>query len=76
MYKTGVTHYFSTEKARKELGYVPAVQNDLSGVVQYYKNTGHMHYPQSSKSLLYYVVNVLIGLFIASMIMSYLPYVK
>ncbi|KAK7501015.1 hypothetical protein BaRGS_00007895 [Batillaria attramentaria] len=76
VYKTGVTHYFSTEKARKHLGYVPTVQNDLSGVVQYYRNTGHVRQAGSSSSLVYYIVNILLGLFIASMIMSYLPLVK
>ncbi|PVD38792.1 hypothetical protein C0Q70_01415 [Pomacea canaliculata] len=30
VYKTGVTHYFSTQKAKRELGYVPIVQNDVS----------------------------------------------
>lgn len=33
LYKTGVTHYFSIEKARKLLGYEPVKPNDLSDVV-------------------------------------------
>ncbi|KAL8586859.1 hypothetical protein ACOMHN_052735 [Nucella lapillus] len=76
VYKTGITHYFSTAKAGRDLGYVPTIQNDLSGVVQYYKNAGRMRHAASSKSALYYVVNILLGLFIASMIMSFLPSVK
>lgn len=40
VYKTGVTHYFSIEKARKELGYVPRTNpNDLSQVIAMYQST-------------------------------------
>ncbi|GAU97375.1 hypothetical protein RvY_08686 [Ramazzottius varieornatus] len=40
VYKTGVTHYFSIEKARKELGYVPRTHpNDLSQVIAMYQST-------------------------------------
>ena len=76
VYKTGVTHYFSVEKARKDLGYNPTVQNDLSGVVKHYRAAGHMHSTGGVKTAVYYLVNVLLGLFIASMIMSFLPYAK
>lgn len=76
VYKTGVTHYFSTEKAHRDLGYTPTIQNDMSGVVQYYRKTGHVKQAGSSRSLVYYIVNVLLGLFIASVILSYLPGVK
>ena len=37
VYKTGVTHYFSNSKAEKILGYEPTKPNDLTEVVQYYK---------------------------------------
>lgn len=30
VYKTGVTHYFSIQKARQELGYKPTKQNEIS----------------------------------------------
>lgn len=33
LYKTGVTHHFSVEKARKELDYHPSRPNDLSDIV-------------------------------------------
>lgn len=40
VYKTGVTHYFSLEKARKELGYEPQAF-DLQEVVEWFKAHGH-----------------------------------
>ncbi|XP_074144327.1 short-chain dehydrogenase/reductase family 42E member 1 [Sminthopsis crassicaudata] len=40
VYKTGVTHYFSMEKARKELGYEPQ-PFDLKEVVDWFKAEGH-----------------------------------
>ncbi|XP_067396257.1 short-chain dehydrogenase/reductase family 42E member 1 [Emydura macquarii macquarii] len=40
VYKTGVTHYFSIEKARKELGYEPK-QFSLTEVVEWFKSRGH-----------------------------------
>ncbi|XP_076447537.1 short-chain dehydrogenase/reductase family 42E member 1-like [Babylonia areolata] len=76
VYKTGVTHYFSTEKARRDLGFVPSVQNDLSGVVKHYRTTGHMRGAGSSTSSLYWLVNVLLALAFAALIMSFLPSAK
>ncbi|XP_062818069.1 short-chain dehydrogenase/reductase family 42E member 1 isoform X2 [Anolis carolinensis] len=40
VYKTGVTHYFSTEKARRELGYEPR-QHGLEDVVRWFRSRGH-----------------------------------
>ncbi|XP_062966166.1 short-chain dehydrogenase/reductase family 42E member 1 [Cynocephalus volans] len=40
VYKTGVTHYFSLEKAKKELGYEPQ-PFDLQDVVEWFKAHGH-----------------------------------
>ncbi|NXA45543.1 D42E1 reductase, partial [Nothocercus julius] len=39
VYKTGVTHYFSMEKARKELGYKPQ-QFNLNEVVEWFRCRG------------------------------------
>ncbi|GFR84328.1 short-chain dehydrogenase/reductase family 42E member 1-like [Elysia marginata] len=72
VYKTGVTHYFSTEAARNDLGYNPTVQNDLSGVVTFYKKLGRVKGHQSS-TLLYYVVNIIIIFLIYMAIMFFLP---
>lgn len=40
VYKTGVTHYFSMEKAKKELGY-QAQPYSLQEVVEWFKHFGH-----------------------------------
>ncbi|NXY81566.1 D42E1 reductase, partial [Alcedo cyanopectus] len=40
VYKTGVTHYFSMEKARRELGYDPQ-QYSLNEVVEWFRSQGH-----------------------------------
>ncbi|NXI60749.1 D42E1 reductase, partial [Chloroceryle aenea] len=40
VYKTGVTHYFSLEKARKELGYEPR-QYSLTDVVEWFRSQGY-----------------------------------
>ncbi|XP_045295813.1 short-chain dehydrogenase/reductase family 42E member 1 [Leopardus geoffroyi] len=44
VYKTGVTHYFSLEKAKKELGY-EAQPFDLQEVVDWFKAHGHGRSP-------------------------------
>ena len=76
VYKTGITHYFSIEKARRELGYTPTIQNDMSRVVQHYINTGHKKHTTKRETFLYWIVNVLIGAVFAVVLMSYLPIIK
>lgn len=49
VYKTGVTHYFSLEKAKKELGY-EAQPFDLQKVVEWFKAHGHGRSPGSHDS--------------------------
>lgn len=49
VYKTGVTHYFSLEKAKKELGYEPRPFN-LQEVVEWFKAHGHGRRPGSHDS--------------------------
>jgi len=41
VYKTGVTHFFSTARAKHDLGYNPIVQNDLSSAVEWFIERGH-----------------------------------
>ncbi|KAK3778614.1 hypothetical protein RRG08_010911 [Elysia crispata] len=72
VYKTGVTHYFSTEAASRDLGYRPTVQNDLSGVVTFYRKLGRVKGHQSS-TLVYYAVNMIIIFLIYTVIMFLLP---
>ncbi|KAF6079358.1 short chain dehydrogenase/reductase family 42E, member 1 [Phyllostomus discolor] len=49
VYKTGVTHYFSLEKAKKELGY-EAQPFDLQEVVKWFQDRGHGRSPGSRDS--------------------------
>ncbi|XP_003461183.1 short-chain dehydrogenase/reductase family 42E member 1 [Cavia porcellus] len=49
VYKTGVTHYFSLEKAKKELGY-EAQPFDLQEVVDWFKAHGHGRSPGNGGS--------------------------
>lgn len=56
VYKTAVTHYFSLEKAKKELGY-EAQPFDLQEVVEWFKAHGHGRSPgrqDSEFSLVWY----------------------
>ncbi|XP_019361022.1 PREDICTED: short-chain dehydrogenase/reductase family 42E member 1 [Gavialis gangeticus] len=71
VYKTGITHYFSMEKARKELGYTPE-QFNLNEVVEWFKSRGH------GRKLRNYTVKDLIRdgglvLLLAALVLSWLP---
>ncbi|XP_053904503.1 short-chain dehydrogenase/reductase family 42E member 1 [Malaclemys terrapin pileata] len=71
VYKTGVTHYFSMEKARKELGYKPE-QFSLTEVVEWFKAQGH------GRKLRIYTIKHLIRdggliLLLAAVVLSWLP---
>lgn len=77
VYKTGVTHTFSISKARKELGYKPSIQNDISKVVQHYINTGHKKQQDvKQSSVIYWLFNIAVAGLIFMLLMSYLPLVK
>ncbi|XP_006888867.1 PREDICTED: short-chain dehydrogenase/reductase family 42E member 1 [Elephantulus edwardii] len=49
VYKSGVTHYFSLDKARRELGY-EAQPFSLEEVVEWFRARGHGRQPQSPAS--------------------------
>ncbi|KAG9474928.1 short-chain dehydrogenase/reductase family 42E member 1 [Eleutherodactylus coqui] len=49
VYKTGVTHYFSTDKAKKELGYEPE-SFTMQEVVEWYRARGYGKNNQKGKS--------------------------
>ncbi|BFZ17471.1 hypothetical protein BsWGS_20510 [Bradybaena similaris] len=72
VYKTGVTHYFSIKNATNDLNYQPTIQNDLTGVVAYYKKLGRVKGHQSSL-ILYYFVNAIIIFFIYNLFIFILP---
>ncbi|XP_028294906.1 short-chain dehydrogenase/reductase family 42E member 1 [Gouania willdenowi] len=48
VYKTGVTHYFSMDKAKTELGYQPQ-EHSLDEVVQWFRSRGHGRKHQRSR---------------------------
>uniref|UniRef100_A0A4X1T2D0 3-beta hydroxysteroid dehydrogenase/isomerase domain-containing protein n=1 Tax=Sus scrofa TaxID=9823 RepID=A0A4X1T2D0_PIG len=72
VYKTAVTHYFSLEKAKKELGY-EAQPFDLQEVVEWFKAHGHGRSPgrqDSEFSLVWY--GLLVSLLIIA-VLTWLP---
>ncbi|KAF6028060.1 SDR42E1 [Bugula neritina] len=73
VYKTGQTHYFSIEKARKDLNYEPQFQNDMHTVSEEYKTppTNSMRKHGTSCSSIF--ISILLGILIFSLIMSLLP---
>ncbi|EDO48345.1 predicted protein [Nematostella vectensis] len=76
VHKTGVTHYFSIAKARSHFQYTPKV-HDLSGVVKHFREQGRgRRLRKAGSGLWYHVVNVIIGLFFASLLFSFLPTIE
>lgn len=73
VYKTGVTHYFSMEKAKVELSYEPQEHN-LDEVVQWFRSRGHGR--KSHSSFLYrFVLDVLYVAAFVAVALSLLPLV-
>ncbi|KAM9764590.1 short-chain dehydrogenase/reductase family 42E member 1 [Menidia menidia] len=73
VYKTGVTHYFSMEKARAELGYEPQEHN-LDEVVQWFRSRGHGKKRPSSLSSRFFLDILFVSALIA-VALSFLPVV-
>ncbi|XP_012585892.1 PREDICTED: short-chain dehydrogenase/reductase family 42E member 1 isoform X2 [Condylura cristata] len=71
VYKTGVTHYFSLEKARRELGY-EAQSFDLQEVVEWFKAHGHGRSP-STHDLEPLVCSGLCFLLLVIVVLAWLP---
>ncbi|XP_076851289.1 short-chain dehydrogenase/reductase family 42E member 1 [Brachyhypopomus gauderio] len=73
VYKTGVTHYFSTTKARVELGYEPREYN-LDEVVEWFRVRGHgrQHTASPAKRL---AMSVLLLAACGALALSFLPLV-
>ncbi|XP_001508136.1 short-chain dehydrogenase/reductase family 42E member 1 [Ornithorhynchus anatinus] len=71
VYKTGVTHYFSLEKARRELGYEAQVF-DFREVVEWFKAQGHGRKLKvcSLKDLFW---NGVLVLLLATVVLAWLP---
>ncbi|KAL7870218.1 hypothetical protein SRHO_G00077150 [Serrasalmus rhombeus] len=73
VYKTGVTHYFSMDKAKAELGYDPRVY-DLKEAVEWFRSRGHgrKHAASPVKKL---ILDALLFLIVGALILSFLPVV-
>ncbi|XP_008572221.1 PREDICTED: short-chain dehydrogenase/reductase family 42E member 1 [Galeopterus variegatus] len=71
VYKTGVTHYFSLEKAKKELGYEPQ-PFDLQEVVEWFKARGHGRSPGAGDSVCL-LWNGLLVLLLVIAVLTWLP---
>lgn len=74
VYKTGVTHYFSNDKAKKDMGYSPTVQNDMQEAVQWFIDRGHSKPKKSFIKQLF--VDICLAVIFAMFIMSFLPIVR
>ncbi|XP_038662261.1 short-chain dehydrogenase/reductase family 42E member 1 isoform X1 [Scyliorhinus canicula] len=74
VYKTGVTHYFSLQKARKELGYNPQEQS-LIEVVKWFKDRGHGR-KISRFNIKCFIWDVIFVMLLSAVIMSWLPVVS
>lgn len=71
VYKTGVTHYFSLEKAKKELGYEPQLF-DLQEVVDWFRAHGHGRSPGNGDST-FLLWNGLLILLLVLSVFTWLP---
>uniref|UniRef100_UPI00398F4570 short-chain dehydrogenase/reductase family 42E member 1 isoform X1 n=1 Tax=Pristiophorus japonicus TaxID=55135 RepID=UPI00398F4570 len=74
VYKTGVTHYFSLQKARKELGYNPQ-EHSLSEIVEWFKARGHGR-KLTTYSVKRFLWDVIFLMLLSAVIMSWLPVVS
>ncbi|XP_051953562.1 short-chain dehydrogenase/reductase family 42E member 1 [Xyrauchen texanus] len=73
VYKTGVTHYFSMQKAQDELGYKPE-EYDLEEVVQWFRSKGHGK-KRTQSSIKKLILDVVLIVAFAAIALSCLPVV-
>jgi len=68
VYKTGVTHYFSCDKAKMHFGYSPVQPNDISDAIQYFKEqkqeNGSENEENSITNLISFVIVIVIVIFL------------
>ncbi|XP_064617969.1 short-chain dehydrogenase/reductase family 42E member 1-like [Liolophura sinensis] len=75
VYKTGVTHYFSVKKAKRDLGYTPVRQNDMGGIVEYFRKTGHTRARKRGSDGRQILISLLLAILCAIAIMAFIPVV-
>ena len=71
-----MTHYFSIEKARQQLGYNPTKQNAISEVLQFYLDAGHHKKRKTTNSFSDFIWNVVLFLIFVCLIMAFIPTTK
>ncbi|XP_020669240.3 short-chain dehydrogenase/reductase family 42E member 1 isoform X2 [Pogona vitticeps] len=71
VYKTGVTHYFSLEKARRELGYEPQ-QYRFEEVVEWFKARGHGR-KRGTYAVKHFLRDALLVFLFAVVVLSWFP---
>ena len=76
VFKTGVTHWFSIDAARRDLGYEPTKQNDLSDVIEWFKARGRCRKKPKASPFVRLLKDVFLGVVFAVVLMSFLPAVK
>ncbi|XP_030854737.1 short-chain dehydrogenase/reductase family 42E member 1 [Strongylocentrotus purpuratus] len=69
LFQVAVTHHFSIEKAKKQLGYEP-VERDLTDMVQYFLERGHR---KKSSSIGAFLFTVILAVLFVVLLMSLLP---
>ncbi|CAD5123759.1 unnamed protein product [Dimorphilus gyrociliatus] len=71
VYKTGVSHYFSIEKAKRDLNYQPVRQNDVQSMAEWFKSRGYYRKKQKSHIGYYIMLCIMIILFLSMMPVAY-----
>ncbi|XP_030060378.1 short-chain dehydrogenase/reductase family 42E member 1 isoform X2 [Microcaecilia unicolor] len=71
VYKTGVTHYFSMEKAKRELGY-EAQEFSLGEVIEWFKSQGHGRRLRGN-AVNYFAWNIIFVLLLVVVLLSWFP---
>ena len=66
--KTGVTHYFSIDKATTDIGYLP-IKKNLDGVVKFFLDRGH-GLKQSRSNFSVLIALIFVALCIVAIIFS------
>ena len=64
------------KSAEDDLGYKPTIQNDLTEVVQWFRDRGHGKKKSQGYTVTQLVKDVLLGVIFAMLIMSFLPIVR
>lgn len=73
VYKTGVTHYFKMDKAKRELGYEPR-EYTMDEVVEWFRTRGHGKTRNTSPTKRF-ILNIVVMVAFIAVLLSFLPVV-